>query len=130
MKRLWLAVALLALVYLAVWAVGRDGTNLDRPAEVGGSPVSLPSGQSDSITALALQDAQGKSAGASVELAGAPTPAYFTGPELTKVAPLSKNAQLGAVVVVNTKVNGNTVSRSTYHVVLPTQVVLVKQETP
>lgn len=124
---LWLAVAVLALVYLGVWSADRSTGRLPQePASASVAPMTLPSATTEALGEAAKQDAAVRVSGSQVEVATV-QPTYFTtGAQLKPSSP--GVGQLGVTVTLKSLKDGKVADELTYYAVPPNRVEFVGQK--
>lgn len=134
-KTLWLVTAGLATLYLAVWAagVGRDRVVPPQTARLVAeepTPDQAAQRRQDALQEAASADAaQRVDSRATLEVAEV-EPKYFEGSDLRLVAVPGRDARLGSIITLIASVDGEPVSKLTYHAAPPDTVVFVRQEEP
>lgn len=124
---LWLAVAVLALVYLGVWSAGKSTGSLPQePAPISAAPMTLPTAATDALGEAAKQDAAVRVPGSQVEVATI-EPTYFTtGPQLKPSQP--GVGQLGVTITLKSLKDGKVADELTYYAIPPNQIEFVSQK--
>lgn len=125
---LWVAVAVLGLVYLAVWSVDRTPGNLPQQAGSVGeiSVPALPTGSKDGLTNQAKQDATSRAPGAQIEVIQVQPTFLVPGPELRETS--GDVGEPGVVITLGVVRAGKLTERLTYRALPPDQVVFVEQK--
>lgn len=124
---LWIAVALLGLVYLAVWSVDKAPGNLpQKAAPISAAPASLPNETTETLGEAAKQDAAVRVPGGQVEVATV-QPTYFTaGQQLKPSTP--GVGQLGVTITLRAIKDGKATDELTYYALPPNTVEFVSQK--
>jgi hypothetical protein len=127
MKKVWLVVAGLGLIYVVMWAgMKQSHPKVKAPGVI--EPTVALIGDAKGLADIAQGDAISRTApDAQISIASI-TPAKFRGDDLKQVTVGDKNAKSGYVIVLDAKRDGKTIDKFTYHAVPPNQTVFVKQE--
>lgn len=133
MKILWLVTAGLGLVYMVVWAAGKNADvsgpqNPNRPPVVKQEPVPPANVSAQALAELSRGDAISRVDPKAILTLVSSTPKAFTGTDLREVPATAAGAVPGFEVVWSASVDNKETSRLTYHVAAPNRVVFVKQE--
>ncbi len=133
-KTLWLVTVGLAVLYLGVWAVGTEGDSVvPRQTALPAAAEDAPDRSAEQRAVLeesASADAAGRvDSRATLEVTGV-KPKFFSGPDLQPVAFAAQDAKAGLEITILARVDGEPVSKLTYHAVPPDRVVFVRQEEP
>ncbi len=128
MKRLWIIVFILSLVYVAVWA-GMRASNASNKAVSSPTPIATPDASTNGLVERAKADAIGRSpSNATIEVVSV-VPAKFVGPQLEKTKITDSAGKPGFVITLMAQVEGKDVTKLVYHASSGT-VVFISQSAP
>ena len=124
MKKLWIVVAVLGLVYLAVWAGVRGD---ERPVTPRPSPTP---DLKTTLSEAARGDAIGRVGSGNTLKVTSAVSQYFALPELVPATLNAPNATPGLIITVVAEAGGKPQAKLIYHAVAPNTVKFVRQEAP
>lgn len=124
MRKLWVVVAVLGLIYLAVWSAMRTD---DRPSAPRPSPTP---DLKTTLSEAARGDAIGRVGSNNTLKVVSASPQFFALPDLVPTSPSAPNATPGFIISVVAEVNDKPQTKLIYHAVAPSTVKFVRQEAP
>lgn len=124
MSKLWIVVAVLGLVYVAIWSGMRSD---DRPAAVRPSPTP---DLKTTLSEAARGDAIGRVGSGNVLKVVSVTPQFFAPPELVPTSPDAPDAVPGFIITVEAESSDKPQAKLIYHAVAPNTVKFVRQDAP
>lgn len=127
MKRLWLLVVGLGVLYLMMWAVVKQG-DVNRPA-VATQALSTPDTTAPGLVERARADAIGRvPSNATIDIVSA-VPKRFKGENLEPTSLTDRNASTGVEITLVANVDKKPVSKLIYYAT-SSKVLFVRQEQP
>jgi hypothetical protein len=126
-KILWVIVVILGVIYLGVWAAGKDkGTSSPAASPVTHAGSGGSSG--DQLAGIAKGDAISRVPNTASLEVDSIKPGVFSGPDLQTAHSLGGGTTAGFEIVLVATVGDKPVSKLTYHAAPPDRIVFVKQE--
>jgi hypothetical protein len=122
MTKLWLVALGLALIYLAIWAGVKGGSEPAAP-----KPSPSPS-LVTTLSEAARGDAIGRVPSNQTLKIISANPQFFIGPNLTTVSPTTDGAVPGFEITVEAEAGNAPQSKLVYHATAPRNLVFVRQE--
>lgn len=128
MKRLWIIVFVLSLLYLAIWA-GLRATNATTEAVATATPIATPDASTSGLVERAKADAIGRAPSNAIIEVVSVIPAKFVGAQLQKTKLTDAAGKPGVVITLVAVVDKKEVTKLVYHASADT-VVFVSQSAP